>query len=231
MDTILQQVEAFGVNEGNADLFLPVIFINFILCALMAFVLRFIYERSSISLSGFAQISAVIPALSLIVFMVITIVKSSLALSLGLVGALSIVRLRTPIKEPQELIFLFASIAIGLGYGSGMTQVTTLLALSLLAYLHFIERKDTASLSSGLQLKISSDKEGSSKILFSIKSIIEKYDSEYQLLRLEEGSNRPTSVYVTLSIGQSEDINNLIEEINQSVNEAEISLTQDRINW
>ena len=45
--------------------------------------------------------------LSSIVFIVIVIVKNSLALSLGLVGALSIVRFRTPIKEPCELIYLF----------------------------------------------------------------------------------------------------------------------------
>lgn len=49
---------------------------------------------------------------------IITIVKSSLALSLGLVGALSIVRFRTAIKDPEELSFLFISIAIGLGMGA-----------------------------------------------------------------------------------------------------------------
>ena len=49
---------------------------------------------------------------------VITIVKSSLALSLGLVGALSIVRFRTPIKETEELIMLFINLAIGLGLGA-----------------------------------------------------------------------------------------------------------------
>ena len=40
-------------------------------------------------------------------FLIITVVKSSLALSLGLVGALSIIRFRTPIKEPFELSYLF----------------------------------------------------------------------------------------------------------------------------
>ena len=46
--------------------------------------------------------------------LVIAVVKSSLALSLGLVGALSIVRFRTPVKEPEELTYLFFSIALGL---------------------------------------------------------------------------------------------------------------------
>lgn len=59
-------------------------------------------------------------------FLVIFVVKSSLALSLGLVGALSIVRFRTPIKGPEELVYLFLSIAIGLGFGAGFTNLTTL---------------------------------------------------------------------------------------------------------
>ena len=55
---------------------------------------------------------------------IITIVKSSLALSLGLVGALSIVRFRAAIKEPQELAYLFFTIAIGLGMGADQRVIT-----------------------------------------------------------------------------------------------------------
>ena len=51
-------------------------------------------------------------SLTLITTLIITVVKSSLALSLGLVGALSIVRFRAAIKEPEELVYLFICIAI-----------------------------------------------------------------------------------------------------------------------
>ena len=50
--------------------------------------------------------------------------KSSLALSLGLVGALSIVRFRSAIKEPEELAYLFFSISVGLGFGANQRLVT-----------------------------------------------------------------------------------------------------------
>ena len=50
--------------------------------------------------------------------LIISIVKSSLALSLGLVGALSIVRFRAAIKEPEELVYLFFVISIGLSNGA-----------------------------------------------------------------------------------------------------------------
>lgn len=56
--------------------------------------------------------------------LIISIIKSSIALSLGLVGALSIVRFRTPIKEPEELLYLFVAIALGLGLGANQVVAT-----------------------------------------------------------------------------------------------------------
>lgn len=56
--------------------------------------------------------------------LIISIVKSSLALSLGLVGALSIIRFRAAIKEPEELAYLFLAIGIGLGFGADQGVIT-----------------------------------------------------------------------------------------------------------
>ena len=68
---------------------------------------------------------------------VITIVKSSLALSLGLVGALSIVRFRAAIKEPEELVYLFLIISTGLGCGAGQIKITFIGILFSLATILF----------------------------------------------------------------------------------------------
>lgn len=65
--------------------------------------------------------------------LVISVVKSSLALSLGLVGALSVVRFRTAIKDPEELSFLFLSIAVGLGLGADQRPVTVVGLVVILA--------------------------------------------------------------------------------------------------
>ena len=56
--------------------------------------------------------------------LMIVIIKASLALSLGLVGALSIVRFRAAVKEPEELAYTFLSVAIGLGFGAGERGLT-----------------------------------------------------------------------------------------------------------
>lgn len=73
--------------------------------------------------------------LTMTTMLVISVVKSSLALSLGLVGALSVVRFRTAIKDPEELSFLFLSIAVGLGLGADQRIVTVVgLTIILAAY-------------------------------------------------------------------------------------------------
>tara|TARA_B100001057_G_C22681909_1_gene884102 strand:+ start:450 stop:833 length:384 start_codon:yes stop_codon:yes gene_type:complete len=78
-----------------------------------------------------------LPILSLITFLVILVVKTSLALSLCLVGALSIIRFRTPIKEPEELIYLFLSIGLGLGYGANQTLITISIFTGILIVISF----------------------------------------------------------------------------------------------
>ena len=67
--------------------------------------------------SGFA---VTLVGLSLVTTLVILAVTSNVVLSLGMVGALSIVRFRTAIKEPVEIVFLFWSIAAGIVIGAGM---------------------------------------------------------------------------------------------------------------
>ena len=105
---------------------------NLFLCIVASFMLRSVYVKRSISLSGKFHIGTVIPILACVTFLVIMVVKSSLALSLGLVGALSVVRFRTPIKEPEELVYLFLAIALGLGYGAGQSVVTSIVFLVIL---------------------------------------------------------------------------------------------------
>lgn len=72
------------------------------------------------------DLGLVLPVIAMTTLLVISVVKSSLALSLGLVGALSIVRFRTPIKEPEELAYIFLAIAIGLSLGADQRETAVL---------------------------------------------------------------------------------------------------------
>jgi len=122
----------------------------------LAMLLKWHFHYFASTFSNRREFSVIFPFLVLTVALVIAIVKSSLALSLGLVGALSIVRFRTPIKEPEELAYIFMAIAIGIGLGANqvaMTIVSTLIILLLMATVKLRHR--TAS--QNLFLSITSD--------------------------------------------------------------------------
>ena len=97
----------------------------------IAFALSFHYRKFGSTLSNRDEFSRVFLFVILTTVLIITVVKSSLALSLGLVGALSIVRFRTPIKEPEELSYLFIAIATGLGLGADQ-RIPTIVAVLLI---------------------------------------------------------------------------------------------------
>ena len=129
----------FASNEINY--ISPFSFIkNLIITVLLSLVIAFIYTRFGRNISNRKEFSSNFTLLSLTTMLIITIVKSSLALSLGLVGALSIVRFRTAIKDPEELNYLFLSIAVGLGIGANQILIT-LIAVFFIVLFIFINGK------------------------------------------------------------------------------------------
>lgn len=100
---------------------------------------RVLYRFCSTAASESDSITRVFPMLTLVTIGVIAVVKSSMALSLGLVGALSIVRFRAAIKEPEELVYLFLCIGVGLALGASQPLLAIVLVVvatffSLLLY-------------------------------------------------------------------------------------------------
>ena len=97
---------------------------SMMIVTLLSFILGQIYIKFGTSLSNRKAFAGNFVLLGLTTLLIITVVKSSLALSLGLVGALSIVRFRSAIKEPEELAYLFLTISLGLGLGAGQKYIT-----------------------------------------------------------------------------------------------------------
>ncbi|MEP3208464.1 MAG: DUF4956 domain-containing protein [Maribacter sp.] len=108
--------------------------INLLLTLITSYTLSFVYSRFGASLSNRNKLAQTLVLLSITTMIIITIVKSSLALSLGLVGALSIVRFRTAIKEPEELAYFFIAISIGLGFGADQKIITLVGVLFVLLF-------------------------------------------------------------------------------------------------
>lgn len=86
----------------------------------------FVYKKTYTGVMYSASFGISLIALSLITTLVILAVTSNIILSLGMVGALSIVRFRTAIKEPLDIAFLFWSIAAGIVLGAGLLPLAIL---------------------------------------------------------------------------------------------------------
>lgn len=120
-DTILELVslQSSEIEYG------PFVF-RLLLAALLSYLLGRVYVRFGTTLSNREMFSRNFLILTMTTMVIMTIVKSSLTLSLGLLGALSIIRFRAAIKEPEELSFLFIAISVGLGMGAEQTVLTSI---------------------------------------------------------------------------------------------------------
>ena len=216
------------ISSGFSDLDTVSVIINFILCVIMSFIARLFYIKYSTSLTGKHHIGTVIPILATIVFLVILIVKSSLALSLGLVGALSIVRFRTPIKEPEELVYLFLSIAIGLGYAAGYSFLTSIITLSILAMIYLWLSNKSIGNKDEYNLVVSWENDDLTfeKILDEIMSV----SSSLKLIRLNKGQMNNSAVFLIVPDSNLgiDDISHKIKTIDPSF---ELSFYESKTSW
>jgi uncharacterized membrane protein YhiD involved in acid resistance len=169
--------------------------INLLFTALLAFLLGQFYRRYGKSLSNRGQFAGNFILIAMTTMLIISIVKASLALSLGLVGALSIVRFRSAIKEPEELAYLFLLIAIGLGFGADQ-RITTLVAFSLiLGILWLQDRAGKRQEPDNLYLTVGTNGHGKVE-LQAIVNALEKHCTLLELKRLDEDQHQLEAAFV-----------------------------------
>ena len=183
----------------NSEIDLSLIVLNLLFAFLISLLIKFHYKKCSTTLTNRDDFSNLFPFITLTIVLVIYIVKSSIALSLGLVGALSIVRFRTPIKEPEELAYLFICIAAGLGYGANQTIPTTVavLVILLLVYLVKIKKIRTDNKNIFLNLEIEKkDEINTSEITKNINKILKTENDNFNLVKLDISDDILQATYI-----------------------------------
>jgi len=185
--------EILGLSNP-APLSLTALTVNMLLGGALGSVVAWFYARYGRSLSNRAKFAQTLPVLALITVLIISVVKSSLALSLGLVGALSIVRFRTAIKEPEELVYLFMAIAIGLGLGADQrlpTLLAILLVLSFLGLRHLIFSRPPKN---NLYFNIATSEPDSS--FTQINTLLQRHLSQIEMRRLDHNAQGLQATYL-----------------------------------
>jgi len=177
---------------------------NLILTALTAYILKRIYVYFGQSLSNREIFANTFVPIGMTTMIIITIVKSSLALSLGLVGALSIVRFRAAIKEPEELVYLFICISIGLGYGANQVTITIIgFMLIILSVVLIRKSAFNSDKSNALYLTISQKNKSRLK-LNEILEVLEKNSIEVDMKRLDENLLKNEVSFIILTKSKSQ---------------------------
>ena len=129
------------------------------LTLLLSYFIQYTYRKYSLSVSNLSHFTKIFIPFAISVFLIISTIKASLALSLGLVGALSIIRFRTAIKEPEQLIYLF--ILIGIAISSAANQFFPSIVITAVFYFsQMLQKQHRSSITSeSLQVSLShSDK-------------------------------------------------------------------------
>lgn len=120
--SVLEGFSSVGISTTK-------IIITLGICFLFSFYIYFVYRYVTRSTFYDRNFNVSMSIISVIVAGIILAMQSNLIISLGMVGALSIVRFRTAIKEPMDLLFLFWSIGTGIMCGAGLYKMTLLVAL------------------------------------------------------------------------------------------------------
>ena len=115
-----QDIFKSGFLENVSGVSVPDMILAMVLAFAMGLFIFLIYKKTYQGIMYSSGFGVTLIALTMITTLVILAVTSNVVLSLGMVGALSIVRFRTAIKEPLDIAFLFWSIAVGIVLAAGL---------------------------------------------------------------------------------------------------------------
>jgi flagellar biogenesis protein FliO len=206
-----------------APLSLTTLTVNLLLSVLLATVLAWFYTRYGRSMTNRARFAQVLPVLALTTAFVISVIKSSLALSLGLVGALSIVRFRAAIKEPEELVYLFMAIAIGLGVGADQRLPTILAIVVILGYLFVRVVTRSRPMKSNLYLNVLA--ETSENVFPQVNQLLLKHVGSADLRRLDRSASTLQATYL-ISCPNDEALTTLMDDLSSNLLGCEFSFVE-----
>ena len=215
----------FFINQ-NVQIDIPNFVLSLVFAAILSFFVQLFYIRYSSTLSNRKEFSKNFVILGVTTCIVIMIVKSSLALSLGLVGALSIVRFRAAIKEPEELVYLFLIIAIGLGCGANqliITVVGIVFALILIMIYSGYLKNSKKNIEQVINLGIIIQENINDTQINNLINDIKKISSELKFVSMSR-TNENTTINIDIKPKKFENLTLLSETIKKKFSNSKVIL-------
>jgi len=134
--------KSFLENGQMADLSIATIFLSLISAFLCSMIIYYIYRKFYRGIVYSSSFNVLLVLVSIVTAFIVMTISSNILLSLGMVGALSIVRFRTAVKDPLDVGFLFFSIAVGITSGAGLYILSFIATLFIcLIYILLVQVK------------------------------------------------------------------------------------------
>jgi len=226
---VRQELARLMAESGHFETPLLVFLGNLLLSAFLAYVIGLFYTRFGRSTSNRSDFSRNFILLTMTTMVIISVVKSSLALSLGLVGALSIVRFRAAIKDPEELTYLFLCISVGLGLGATQTLITTFSVGVILLVLWGKSHFGTSHImdSASLFLTVSGSQEESS----GLRKILPELKKKFRQVEMKRWEDRAEGFTVSFTVEcvDAEQLLGFRDLIRKSIPDARITTTDTQV--
>ena len=221
----MESAEIFSNYFNAQELSVWSFVIDIFIVAVLSSILGQVYVRYGNSLAHKKSLANNFVLLSITTMLVISVVKSSLALSLGLVGALSIVRFRAAIKEPEELTYLFLAISIGLGIGASqryLTIVAFITIILIIAAKALLTKSN--DLKSNLYISLTSKKPIK---IDEIVPFLEETTANATLNRYEESKNKSELLFL-VNFNSIDDLVLFKERVKKKYANMEITFFEDK---
>lgn len=139
---MLEQLLDFSFLDRAASFSIPDILVALFVSFAIGLFIFFVYTKTFKGVMNSSSFGISLIAMSLITTLIILAVSTNLIVTLGMVGALSIVRFRTVVKEPLDLVYLFWAITTGIVVGAGLIPMAIIGSLVIGAILFiFVNRK------------------------------------------------------------------------------------------
>lgn len=182
-DDIFKKTFLTAMNTSDLSMkqIVLVLVISSVLATYIFFAYRF-FTRKTFYNKSFGVSLAII---ALIVASIIMTIQSNIVISLGMVGALSIVRFRTAIKDPMDLAFLFWSISIGIICGAGLFGIAVVASLVITLGIVIFNAIPIAK-APKLLIVNSKNEEDKETIINTVKSNVKHYSIKSQTFKNEQ---------------------------------------------
>jgi hypothetical protein len=225
--SLLQSLSTTTTQSSTFDL--GTFAVNLVLAVITSFILSRVYVYWGASLSNRRKFAANFMLVTVTTTFIILVVRSSVALSLGLVGALSIIRFRAAIKEPEELAYLFFAISLGIGFGDNQRMVTLLTMVVVILVLGVARLLRQSQADVNLNLSVSSrnpDKVDMQQVM----DALEKHCSKLRLMRYDENAETLEMSFV-IEFRHTSDLNQARAALLEISDGLEISFMDNKGIW